>query len=96
MPKLDDVAIARALQELPGWQRQGETLVRDFKFKNFREAMTFVNRVAELAEERRHHPDITIRYNRVQLALSTHEAGGITERDVELARAIDALVAQSS
>jgi len=96
MTRLDDAAIARALQELPGWQRQGEALVRDFKFKNFLEALAFVNRVAELAEAQRHHPDITIRYNRVQLALSTHEAGGITERDVELARAIDALVAQSS
>jgi 4a-hydroxytetrahydrobiopterin dehydratase len=96
MAKLDDAAIARALAELPGWQRQGDALVREFRFKNFREAMAFVNRVAELAEEQRHHPDITIRYNRVQLALSTHEAGGITERDVELARAIDALVAQSS
>ncbi|GBD19558.1 MAG: 4a-hydroxytetrahydrobiopterin dehydratase [Dehalococcoidia bacterium] len=96
MAKLDDAAIARALEELPGWQRQGDALVREFRFKNFREAMAFVNRVAELAEEQRHHPDITIRYNRVQLALTTHEAGGITERDVELARKIAGLLAQGS
>ncbi len=96
MAKLDDAAVARALEELPGWQRQGDALVREFRFKNFREAMAFVNRVAELAEEQRHHPDITIRYNRVQLALTTHEAGGITERDVELARKIAGLLAQGS
>ncbi len=94
--KLDDAAIARALESLPGWQREGDALVREYRFKNFREAMAFVNRVAELAEEQRHHPDITIVYNRVRLALSTHEAGGITERDLALAQRIDALTAQAS
>jgi len=86
MARLDDATIASLLQEIPGWERQGDALVRTYVFKNFREAMAFVNRVAELAEEARHHPDITIRYNRVQLLLTTHEAGGITERDVALAR----------
>jgi 4a-hydroxytetrahydrobiopterin dehydratase len=86
MARLDDATIASLLQEIPGWERQGDELVRTYVFKNFREAMAFVNRVAELAEEARHHPDITIRYNRVQLLLTTHEAGGITERDIALAR----------
>jgi 4a-hydroxytetrahydrobiopterin dehydratase len=86
MARLDDATIASLLQEIPGWERQGDALVRTYVFKNFREAMAFVNRVAELAEEARHHTDITIRYNRVQLLLTTHEAGGITERDIALAR----------
>jgi 4a-hydroxytetrahydrobiopterin dehydratase len=86
MARLDDATIASLLQEIPGWERQGDALVRTYVFKNFREAMAFVNRVADLAEEARHHPDITIRYNRVQLLLTTHEAGGITERDIALAR----------
>jgi len=86
MARLDDATIASLLQEIPGWERQGDALVRTYVFKNFREAIAFVNRVAELAEEARHHPDITIRYNRVQLLLTTHEAGGITERDIALAR----------
>ncbi|MCM8746208.1 4a-hydroxytetrahydrobiopterin dehydratase [Thermomicrobium sp. CFH 73360] len=92
MERLDDASIARALESLPAWERQGDALVREVKFKNFREAMAFVNRVADVAEEHRHHPDITIRYNRVQLLLTTHEAGGLTERDVELARRIDGLL----
>ncbi|MCS7050732.1 MAG: 4a-hydroxytetrahydrobiopterin dehydratase [Thermomicrobium sp.] len=92
MERLDEAAIAQALERLPGWQRQGDAIVREFTFKNFREAMAFVQRVADLAEQRRHHPDITIRYNRVQLLLTTHEAGGLTERDLELARSVDALV----
>jgi len=86
MARLDDATIASLLQEIPGWERQRDALVRTYVFKNFREAMAFVNRVAELAEEARHHPDITIRYNRVHLLLTTHEAGGITERDIALAR----------
>jgi len=92
MARLDDVTITSLLQEIPGWERQGDALVRTYTFKNFREAMAFVNRVAELAEEARHHPDITIRYNRVQLLLTTHEAGGITERDIALARKLAELV----
>ncbi|MCX7624283.1 MAG: 4a-hydroxytetrahydrobiopterin dehydratase [Thermomicrobium sp.] len=95
MPRLDDAAIARALEELAGWEREGDALVREFRLKNFREAMAFVNEVAEVAEELRHHPDIAIRYNRVRLALTTHDAGGVTERDLELARRIDALVRQA-
>lgn len=92
MERLDEPAIVQALESLPAWQRQGDALVRELRFKNFRDAIAFVNRIAEVAEEQRHHPDITIRYNRVQLLLTTHEAGGITERDVEFARRVDELI----
>ncbi len=73
------------LATLPGWQIQAGELVRTFQFEDFRAAMRFVNRVAELAEEAGHHPDIDIRYNRVRLALVTHDAGGLTVKDFELA-----------
>lgn len=73
------------LATLPGWQIQAGELVRTFQFEDFRAAMRFVNRVAELAEEAGHHPDIDIRYNRVRLALVTHDAGGLTAKDFDLA-----------
>jgi 4a-hydroxytetrahydrobiopterin dehydratase len=68
-----------------GWNEVDDALVREFRFDGFREAIAFVNRVAELAEEADHHPDVDIRYNRVTLRWTTHSAGGITERDHELA-----------
>ena len=74
------------------WMRSGDALVRDFEFKDFAAAMWFVNRVAELAEARNHHPDILIHgWNNVRLTLSTHSEGGVTEADHELASAVDAL-----
>ena len=74
------------------WRPEGDALVRDFKFKDFAEAMAFVNRVAEIAEQRNHHPDILVHgWNNVTLTLSTHSAGGLTENDHELAAAIDDL-----
>ncbi|MGE5749395.1 MAG: 4a-hydroxytetrahydrobiopterin dehydratase, partial [Gemmatimonas sp.] len=74
---------------LHGWSRRGDALVRTYQFRNFSQAMEFVNRVAGLAESAGHHPDIDIRYSKVTLSLSTHDAGGITSNDVSLARAID-------
>ena len=74
------------------WTQEGETLVRDLKFKDFAEAMAYVNRVADLAEEVNHHPDILVHgWNRVRLTLTTHSAGGLTENDHDMARRIDAL-----
>lgn len=74
------------------WQQTDDALERDFEFKDFQAAMWFVNRVAEVAEERNHHPDILVHgWNRVRLTLSTHDAGGLTEADHALAEAIDAL-----
>ena len=73
------------LGALPGWEIEEGMLVRTFKFKNFRTALHFVNRVGDAAEEAGHHPDIDIRYNRVRLSLTTHDAGGLTEKDFGLA-----------
>jgi len=87
---LSDIAIQRELGSLQGWARRGELLTRTYQFRNFSEAMTFVNRVADAAESANHHPDIDIRYNKVVLGLSSHDAGGITQRDIDLAKAIDA------
>ena len=87
---LSDIAIQRELGHLPGWSRRGEVLTRTYQFRNFTEAMSFVNRVADAAESADHHPDIDIRYSKVTLTLSTHSAGGITENDLALAKAIDA------
>jgi len=68
-----------------GWSKVEDALERTFTFSNFREALGFVNRVGELAEAENHHPDIAVHYNRVTLRWWTHTAGGITDRDVELA-----------
>ena len=73
------------LGNLPGWQIEAGELVRTFQFKDFRAALHFVNQVGEAAEAAGHHPDIDIRYNRVRLALVTHDAGGLTAKDFDLA-----------
>ena len=74
------------------WRTEGESLVRDLEFEDFNEAMSFVNRVAELAEEANHHPDILIHgWNKVRLTLSTHSEGRLTDADHALARRIDDL-----
>jgi 4a-hydroxytetrahydrobiopterin dehydratase len=70
---------------LPGWQIEAGELVRTFQFQDFRAALGFVNRVGEAAEAAGHHPDIDIRYNRVRLSLVTHDSGGLTDKDFELA-----------
>ncbi|GAA2726534.1 4a-hydroxytetrahydrobiopterin dehydratase [Actinocorallia aurantiaca] len=74
-----------------GWENTGHALVREFVFSDFAGAMAFVNRVAQVAEEKNHHPDIQIRWNKVTLTLSTHTSGGLTEKDFRLAEAIDSL-----
>jgi len=73
------------LAGLPGWQIEAGELVKTFQFKDFRAALRFVNQVGELAEAAGHHPDVDIRYNRVRLALVTHDAGGLTPKDFDLA-----------
>jgi 4a-hydroxytetrahydrobiopterin dehydratase len=89
MSRLDDADVAQALRQLPGWERAGAEIRRTYRFRDFREALAFVNRVGELAERAGHHPDIDIRYSAVTLALTTHDAGGLSAKDFELARAID-------
>jgi 4a-hydroxytetrahydrobiopterin dehydratase len=75
----------RRLTSLPGWRIDAGELVKTFNFKDFREALAFVNRVGEAAESAGHHPDIDIRYNRVRLSLITHDAGGLTQKDFDMA-----------
>lgn len=82
----------RRLTGLPGWKIDAGELVKTFNFKDFREALAFVNRVGEAAESAGHHPDIDIRYNRVRLGLVTHDAGGLTEKDFNLASTANTLV----
>lgn len=89
--KLDETKIQSMLAALPNWQRNGDVVTRTFQFKDFPEAMKFVNAVAEIAEREWHHPDIDIRWNKVTLALTTHDAGGLTEKDFALARQCDLL-----
>jgi 4a-hydroxytetrahydrobiopterin dehydratase len=83
--------IAAHLQSRPDWKIEGGELVRAFKFETFRDAISFVDKVADLAEEAGHHPDIDIRYNRVRLALVSHDAGGLTSKDFAVAAAADGL-----
>ena len=85
MPVLSPDAAKTRLTQLPGWQIESGELVRTFKFKDFVAALEFVNLIGKLAEVAGHHPDIDIRYNKVRLALVTHDAGGITAKDFDLA-----------
>jgi 4a-hydroxytetrahydrobiopterin dehydratase len=90
--KLERQQVAEALQSLSTWTLQGNQIERLLTFENFVDAMIFVNKVAEIAEEEGHHPDIRIVYNRVTLALTSHDAGGLTTRDFRLAHRIDELL----
>jgi 4a-hydroxytetrahydrobiopterin dehydratase len=90
MPPLTETEIQTLLRRVPGWERRGAELRRTWTFPDFGSAIVFVNRVAGLAETANHHPDIEIRYTKVTLALSTHDAGGLTARDFALAESIGA------
>jgi 4a-hydroxytetrahydrobiopterin dehydratase len=85
MKLLSDEEVLSRLGALPGWKIEELVLVKTFKFKDFRAALHFVNRLGDAAEETNHHPDIDIRYNRVRLSLTTHDAGGLTGKDFDLA-----------
>jgi 4a-hydroxytetrahydrobiopterin dehydratase len=91
MALLSQEEITRARAELSGWIFAGNALERRYKFADFAAAMSFVNVVAELAEAANHHPDIDVRYNKVKLSLSSHDAGGITSRDIKLAKKINSI-----
>ncbi len=87
--KLNDASIDDWIAGRTGWSREGDTLSRTYAFPSFRDSIVFVNRVATLADEADHHPDIDVRYDRVRIGLSTHDAGGITDKDTALAEQID-------
>jgi 4a-hydroxytetrahydrobiopterin dehydratase len=88
MTILSNAEIAERLGSLPDWRMEAGALMRDYTFPGFADAFAFVVRVAMLAEKADHHPDIDLRYNKVRLALVSHDAGGITARDMSMARAI--------
>jgi 4a-hydroxytetrahydrobiopterin dehydratase len=90
MPALTTAEVDSRLSSRPGWTREGDEIRKQFTFRDFRQAMAFVNRVADAANAADHHPDITINYNRVTMSLSTHSEGGVTQKDFDLAAAIDA------
>lgn len=89
--KLTEPQVQSALKDVPEWSEVSEAIQRTYQFASFTESMAFVNRVAEAAEADQHHPDILIRYNKVTLTLSTHDAGGISKKDFALAKKIDAM-----
>lgn len=88
---LSEPELSRHLQALPAWSLQGRSIVRKVTLASFTDALSFVGAVGALAEQQGHHPDIDIRYKSVTLTLSTHDAGGLTEKDMKLAAAIDGL-----
>jgi len=89
--KLNEKEIYSSLNGLPGWERAESCIRRTFIFASFKETIVFVDKVAALAESLGHHPDIDIRWNKATLSLSTHDQGGITEKDIDMARLITAI-----
>jgi 4a-hydroxytetrahydrobiopterin dehydratase len=85
-----DLEIQGALSELPGWKREGKAIAKTYDLRAFKAAMAFAGTVGELAERADHHPDILIQYSKVTLTLWSHDKGGITDRDLRLARQIEA------
>src|SRR3982074_3402033 len=92
-PTLSREEIDKALEDLPGWRRSSSftstSIHRTYEFPDFAGAMAFVNKVAAAAEAANHHPDIDIRYNKVTMALTSHDSGGVTDRDIKMAKKIN-------
>lgn len=88
---LPEAEILARLPEIPKWSRDGNSITRTWKFKDFSEALSFINKVGELAEAANHHPDIYNSWATVRLSLTTHDRGGLTNLDFDLAKRIDAL-----
>jgi 4a-hydroxytetrahydrobiopterin dehydratase len=94
MGKLSGTEVAQKIRELPDWRENQSVISRTFQFKDFGGAMKFVNAIAVEAEKANHHPDIDIRWNKVTLAFSTHDAGGLTEKDFSGAKIADRLAGE--
>ncbi len=88
MAKLSDEQVTDALADLEGWQRDGDKIAREFQFRDFIAALGFITQVGLLAEKANHHPELSNVYNRVTIALTTHDEGGITDKDIALAAAV--------
>ena len=95
MSAYSDAQIEEALENLAGWSQEGEAIVKSFEFDDFNAAIAFIQRAAGPIDEMDHHPEWTNVYNRVDIRLSSHDVGGVTDRDVQLARVIERLVAAS-
>lgn len=95
MPLLSDIEIQRGLGALAGWTRKGNEITKTFTFDGFPAALAFAQSLVPIAERMNHHPDLDIRYNRVIVRLSTHDQGGITEKDLSQARQIEAVAVAS-
>ena len=91
MALLNEAEVRKNLESLPGWKLTGKAIERKLEFPDFKAAMKFVNAVAEAAEAANHHPDITINYNKVSFVLTSHDSGGITQRDIKMAGKISQL-----
>ena len=91
MQRLEEAEIQKALADLPGWTLEGRAITKTFDRGSFNGAITFVNTLSELAERADHHPDLDIRYRQVKVLLTTHDAGGLTDKDVALARQVEAV-----
>ena len=89
---LEDDELTSALKKCPEWEAEKKHIARVFEFEEFMEGIDFVNNVGEIAEDAQHHPDITIKHTRITLKLTTHDVGGVTELDIQLAQRIDNLV----
>jgi 4a-hydroxytetrahydrobiopterin dehydratase len=89
--KLTDDDVEKGLATLAGWERNGDEIVKEFRFEGFGDAIAFVVRLAFRADKANHHPDLDVRYNRVRVALSTHSEGGITAKDLAVAAEADAV-----
>jgi 4a-hydroxytetrahydrobiopterin dehydratase len=94
MPPLTKKQVGAGLKFVPNWSEKDQTIVRTFQFEGFLNSITFVNRIAGKAQKCNHHPDIGIRFNTVTLTLTTHEEGGITEKDFSLARQCDEVLSK--
>ena len=94
MAPLSDEEIERGLAQLPGWRREGDMIVRDYELPTFMGVIDAVREIAELAESANHHPDLDIRYRRLHVAMTTHDEGGISQRDLDLAGKIEAAASQ--
>jgi 4a-hydroxytetrahydrobiopterin dehydratase len=96
MDTLETSTIDAALTELEGWERDGDALRREYRLDGFRDAIDLIVRIADLADDANHHPELTNVYNRLTVVLTTHDAGGITQKDLDLAAAIEATAATGS
>jgi 4a-hydroxytetrahydrobiopterin dehydratase len=94
MEALSEQQIETALADLPGWEYDGEAITKTYSFGSFREAIEFVNDVADLADEANHHPDIEVYYDEVVVSYRTHSADAVTDRDVQMAGEVEALLAE--